>query len=150
MPHRELPRAHLSRARALRRSLTDAEARLWGELRGHRLCGHGFRRQAPIGPYVVDFLCLARRLIVEIDGEQHGYDGNREADARRTAWLEAEGFRVIRFWNNEVLRETDAVCMAILDAAGGPLEQPPPETGMLRQPVSTSPQGGGETPHRGS
>ncbi len=110
--------------------MTDAESRLWGELRGNRLCGHNFRRQVPIGPYVVDFLCFAERLIVEIDGEQHGFDDNRLADARRTNWLEAEGFRVIRFWNNEVLREIDAVCNAILAKLGGPKwDAPPPETG---------------------
>jgi very-short-patch-repair endonuclease len=110
--------------------MTDAESRLWGELRGNRLCGHGFRRQVPIGPYIADFLCFAGRLIVEIDGEQHGFDIHRANDENRTAWLEREGFRVIRFWNNEVLRETDAVCNAILNALGGPLvELPPPEHG---------------------
>ena len=130
MPHRRIEQAHRARAKTLRRNLTDAESRLWGELRGNRLCGHNFRRQVPLGLYVVDFVCFANRLIVELDGEQHGFDANQEADARRTAWLQAEGFRVIRFWNNEVLKETDAVCNAILDQLGGPLnEEPPPEIG---------------------
>ncbi len=122
MPHRRIDTAQRSQARSLRRASTDAEARLWGELRGNRLCGHGFRRQVPIGPYIADFVCFANRLIVEVDGEQHGFDTNRRADERRTAWLEAQGFRVVRFWNNEVLKETGAVCNAILDALGGPLE----------------------------
>jgi very-short-patch-repair endonuclease len=110
--------------------MTDAEARLWGELRGNRLCDHNFRRQVPIGPYIVDFVSFAGRLIVEIDGEQHGFDANQVADARRTAWLERQGFRVVRFWNHEVLRETYSVCSAILAELGGPRwNPPPPETG---------------------
>jgi very-short-patch-repair endonuclease len=123
MPHRIIPRAHLARAKVFRRNLTDAESRLWGELRGNRLCGHNFRRQVPLGPYLVDFLCYRSRLIVEIDGEQHGFDANRRSDDKRTAWLEGEGFRVVRYWNNEVLRETDAVCNAILAELGGPMRE---------------------------
>ncbi|MGH6922202.1 MAG: endonuclease domain-containing protein [Propylenella sp.] len=130
MPHREVAKPHRARARTLRKNQTDAESRLWGELRGNRLCGHGFRRQVPIGPYIADFVCFSKKLIVEIDGEQHGFDSNQRDDLKRTEWLEGEGFRVIRFWNNEVLKETDAVCNAILDALGGPLEmKPPPEIG---------------------
>jgi very-short-patch-repair endonuclease len=124
MPHREVAKPHRTRAKVLRHNLTDAESLLWRELRGNRLCGHGFRRQVPLGPYIADFVCFARRLVVEIDGEQHGFDANRHADLMRTAWLEREGFRVIRFWNNEVFKETDAVCNAILDALGGPLDDP--------------------------
>ena len=123
MTHRKVAPAQRARARKLRRELTDAEARLWSELRGNRLCGHVFRRQEPLGPYIVDFVCFAKRLVVEVDGEQHGFEVNRAADEQRTAWLEARGFHVIRFWNHEVLKETDAVCNAILDALGGPLTQ---------------------------
>src|SRR5581483_1370190 len=95
-----------SRARQLRKSMTDAERRLWSKLRGQQLAGLKFRRQAPIGPYIVDFVCLERKLVVEVDGGQHARDGT---DDRRTAWLEREGYRVIRFWNNDILRNTEGV-----------------------------------------
>ena len=84
---------------------------LWNILRRRQVSGYKFRRQAPIGPYIVDFLCLEIRLVIEVDGGQHSEQANY--DARRTAWLESEGFKVIRFWNNEVLEETDSVRDAI-------------------------------------
>lgn len=102
------------RARVLRGNATDAEALLWSRLRDRRLAGHKFRRQRPIGPYFADFACLEAKLVVELDGGQHveaaGYD------AARTLTMEREGFRVLRFWNNEVLTQTDAVCEQILRA----------------------------------
>ena len=88
-------------ARELRQNPTDAEKRLWQHLRNRQLDGHKFRRQVPLGRYVVDFACLEARLIVEVDGGQHGW--RAAADAARTAWLKGNGFRVLRFWNNEVL-----------------------------------------------
>ena len=92
--------------------MTDAERRLWHELRGRRLGGHKFKRQWTLGPYVVDFCCWERRLVVEVDGGQH----SPETDARRTAWLEGESYRVLRFWNNEVLTNMEGVLQAILGA----------------------------------
>ena len=93
-------------ARELRRCGTDAERALWALVRDRRLGGYKFRRQVPLGPYVVDFLCREERLIVELDGGQHqdrtGYD------AERTAWLSAMGFEVVRLWNNEFLEDTHA------------------------------------------
>ena len=71
--------------------------------------GSHWRRQAPIGPYVVDFACHAARLVVEVDGAQHGFDAERRRDDVRTAYLEGAGYRVLRFWNHEVLRETQSV-----------------------------------------
>ncbi len=85
--------------------MTDAEQRLWLHLRGRRLEGFKFKRQWTLGRYVVDFCCLEARLIVEVDGGQH----NEEADAVRSAWLEAEGFRVRRFWNNDVVENLGGV-----------------------------------------
>jgi len=108
---RERERARV-RARALREAPTDAEALLWFHLRDRRLGDHKFRRQRPVGPYFADFACLEARLIVELDGGQHA-----EAlayDERRTRFLEAQGYRVLRFWNNEVLKQTDAVRERIL------------------------------------
>ncbi len=98
-------------ARALRRRMTDAERVLWGRLRNGQLVGQKFRRQSPIGPYVVDFLCEARRLVIELDGGQHA---DSASDAARTARLESEGYRVIRFWNNDVLTNLDGVLAVIL------------------------------------
>ena len=92
-------------ARALRVNRTEAEIRLWQRLRDRQLAGAKFRRQTPVGPYVADFMCYELRLIVEVDGGQHG----PEADAARTAWLESQGFRVVRFWNHDVLQNTDGV-----------------------------------------
>jgi very-short-patch-repair endonuclease len=107
-----LPSAGLERARSLRRSLTDAERELWSHLRGARLGGFRFRRQHLDPPYVLDFYCHAAKLVVELDGSQH----TDQADAARTRALEARGLRVIRFWNNDVLSNTEAVLEAILSA----------------------------------
>jgi very-short-patch-repair endonuclease len=94
------------RARALRRRPTDAEQKLWQRLR-HDQLGVRFRRQHPIGPYVVDFVCLPARLVIEVDGGQHADRVNR--DTVRDAWLQEKGFVVLRFWNPQVLSELDAV-----------------------------------------
>ena len=101
-------------ARALRRRMTDAERRIWYFLRGRHLLGFKFRRQHPIGPYVVDFVCLAHKLVIELDGSQHATDPN---DRHRDAFLHRNGFCVLRFWNNEALSHTAAVCESILCAA---------------------------------
>ena len=101
-------------ARSLRANQTDAETRLWTGLRDRRLAGAKFRRQAASGPYIADFACFAARLIVELDGGQHAQDA--DADAARTAWLEGQGFRVLRFWNNDVLANTEGVLERILEA----------------------------------
>jgi ATP-dependent helicase HrpA/adenine-specific DNA-methyltransferase len=98
-------------ARALRQNPTDAESRLWRHLRGKQMEGIRFRRQQPIGPYIVDFFCAEARLIVEVDGGQHAEDSDT-----RTRWLEARGYRVIRFWNNDVLSNTEGVLTMILRA----------------------------------
>ncbi len=106
-------------ARKLRKTMTDAERRLWYDLR-HRQIGHArFRRQAPIGPYIVDFVCFEKRLIIELDGGQHAV--HVEEDLRRTNWLTAQGFRVLRFWNHQVFEEGEAV----LEGIGLALDPPP-------------------------
>ena len=107
-----------TRARELRKNPTDAERRLWRTLRYRQVLGCRFRRQAEIGPYIVDFVCFEKRLVIEVDGGQHA--GQEEYDAGRTAWLESQGFRVIRFWNNQVLEEIDGVQEVILLEIGGP------------------------------
>ncbi|WEK48045.1 MAG: DUF559 domain-containing protein [Candidatus Andeanibacterium colombiense] len=100
-------------ARTLRRDMTDAEQLLWKHVRNRNLGGLKFRRQATSGKAVPDFLCAEKRLIIEIDGGQH----SEESDAPRTARLEALGFQVIRFWNNEVLQNIDGVLVRILAEA---------------------------------
>ena len=104
----------VKRALDLRRNMTKAERALWAELRDRRLAGFKFRRQHPLGPYVLDFFCEANKLVIEVDGGQHADDPAR--DAARTAWLEAHGCRVLRFWNNEVLANLPAVLTTIASA----------------------------------
>ena len=106
-----------SLARAMRRAPTDAERALWGALRDRRMQTVKFRRQAPLGPYVVDFLCAAHKLVIEADGSQHV--GNPH-DARRDAWLRREGYKILRFFNVDVLREREGVLAAIAAACGLP------------------------------
>ncbi|MDY0071947.1 MAG: endonuclease domain-containing protein [Thauera sp.] len=101
-------------ARQLRQTMTDAERLLWRHLRAGRLDGQKFRRQQPLGPYVVDFVHFGARLIIELDGGQHNGSAH---DLRRDAWLKEQGFTVMRFWNNEVLLETEAVLTAIWASA---------------------------------
>ena len=95
----------------MRRELTEAEAKLWHELRDRRLNRIKFRRQVPIGRYVADFLCVEARLVVEIDGIQHAASGY---DIVRSSELKARGFRVLRFWNDDVLRDMSSVCDTII------------------------------------
>ena len=99
------------RARRLRRASTDAEQTLWARLRARRFQGVSFRRQEPIGDYIVDFVNHRRKLIIELDGGQHADD--RAYDAHRTRWLESQGYRVLRFWNNDVLPDPEPVLEAI-------------------------------------
>jgi very-short-patch-repair endonuclease len=103
-------------ARALRLTPTDAEMRLWSRLRRKQLEGFRFRRQHSIGPDVADFFCAEAKLIIEVDGGQHADDSDT-----RTNWFETRGYRVIRFWNNDVLTNTEGVLLSILDM----LRQPP-------------------------
>ena len=100
-------------AKTLRQNMTDAERLLWRNLRAHRLNGQKFRRQHPVGPYVVDFVHLGAKLIIEADGGQHN---GSVADTERDKWLTQQGFRVLRFWNNDILNNTAAVLAVILDA----------------------------------
>ena len=120
-------------AKTLRANTTAAEDILWRHLRRLEIKGSHFRRQVPIGPYVADFACLKERLIIEVDGSQHAEDANNRRDEVRTRWLNSEGYRVMRFWNNNVMSKTEAVMEAIhaatavtpprLPAAGDPPPQ---------------------------
>ncbi|WP_296743043.1 endonuclease domain-containing protein [Mesorhizobium sp.] len=111
MPHQPVTPAKRNFARAMRRGPTDAENRLWQELRGRRLDNIKFRRQVPVGKYVADFLCAESRLIVEIDGSQRAESRH---DQQRDADLKARGFRVLRLWNDDVMKDLSAVCDTII------------------------------------
>jgi very-short-patch-repair endonuclease len=115
-------KTHLvNRARELRQTETQAEQIIWSWLRDYKLNGVKFRRQQPICKYIVDFASFEKKLIIEIDGGQHSFEENKDNDDVRTAWLESQGFRVLRFWNNEVSSNLDGVFVQI----GEPLEVHP-------------------------
>ncbi len=128
--HLPLPAETLEFARTLRQTHTDAEQLMWGLLRDRRLANAKFQRQKPVGPYFLDFYCHEYKLAIELDGGQH--DEQRERDAKRDAYLADRGIRVLRFWNNQVLDEIEAVLAAIwatLQDAPSPLAPPPGEEG---------------------
>jgi very-short-patch-repair endonuclease len=138
MPRTRLPTHQRDLARRLRREMTDPERLLWGQLRAHRQDGLAFRRQTPIGPYVVDFACHAARLVIELDGSRHSWAGQSRRDALRDAWLADRGYLVLRFWNPEVMANLGGVVETILAAAahrtndttrGGPPSLPSPSRG---------------------
>ena len=112
-------------AKRLRKSQTEAELRLWYHLRAHRFLGLKFKRQKPLGPYIADFTCLECWLIIEVDGSQHN-EQRLSKDHERDAWLAIQGFTVLRFWNDEVLRDTDAVLERIRQAVELGRPSPPP------------------------
>jgi very-short-patch-repair endonuclease len=116
--HYPVTPANRSNARKMRKALTDAELKLWNELRAHRLMGLGFRRQMPVAGYVVDFACPSKKLIVEVDGSQHAAEPVASRDDDRTAKLESLGWTVLRFWNDDILRDIDNVCRHIVIMAG--------------------------------
>jgi very-short-patch-repair endonuclease len=133
MPHRSVSPRNRGFAKALRRAMTDEERLLWQWLRKPGISGLRFRRQAPVGPYIVDFFCPTESLIIEVDGGQHAV-GNQ--DTVRDAWLVSRGYRVLRFWNSDIAGNIDGVCAEIARVAA----LPPPE---IARAISTSPHGGG-------
>jgi primosomal protein N' (replication factor Y) len=118
---------HIQRSRELRQNSSEAEKKLWSLLLDRRLQGYKFKRQFSISPYIVNFICLAKNLIIELDGGQHGEQ--QTYDARRTVFLEKQGFRVLRFWNNDALTNTEGMLQTIVDALDIPSPQPSPRRG---------------------
>jgi Uncharacterized protein conserved in bacteria len=116
------PSSQKGRARKLRENQTYVEGKLWSQLRSRQLTGVKFRRQHPIGPFIVDFCCVERALIVELDGGQHAK--RNAADERRTRFLERLGYRVLRFWDNDVLVNPVGVLERISEALEGPRPRP--------------------------
>lgn len=121
-----------TRSRALRKNLTDAEKLLWRHLRYRQIGGYKFRRQFALGNYIVDFACLEARLVIEVDGGQHAEQA--AYDGRRDEWLKQQGFRVLRFWNNQVMQETASVLAVIADGLNNEHPHPslPPSRGKGR------------------
>jgi very-short-patch-repair endonuclease len=115
-------KTNIQRARELRNKPTEVERFLWRHLRLRQIDGYKFRRQRPIGKYIVDFVCLEKFLVIEVDGGQH--DGENFYDTERDSWLRSQGFTVLRFWNHEVLSGTEEV-LAVIQKA---LSTPPPSS----------------------
>jgi very-short-patch-repair endonuclease len=109
----------VNKARALRHRETAAEQIIWSWLRDNKIDGVKFRRQQPIGIYIVDFVSFEKKLIIEIDGGQHNFEMNKTEDEARKQWLESQGFRVIRFWNNEVSSNLEGVILQIEETLRG-------------------------------
>lgn len=112
-------------AKILRKNFTDTERLLWKYLRAKQMEGYKFRRQEPIGSYIVDFVCQEKRIIIEVDGGQHSIE--RERDSERDNWLEGQGYKVLRFWNNEVLTNTEGILEVIRNNLNHPPLNPSPQ-----------------------
>jgi very-short-patch-repair endonuclease len=104
----------LNNARRMRHQPTEAEAKIWRLLKGRQLGSHKFRRQVPMGPYILDFICFETKLVIEIDGGQHAGESSTRQD-----WLEGQDYRVLRFWNNEVMGNIEGVRRVIVEALEG-------------------------------
>jgi very-short-patch-repair endonuclease len=115
------------KARNLRKNPTEAEKALWRRIRLRQIAGQRFRRQVPIGNYIADFVCLEKRLIVEVDGGQHAEQTAH--DRERTEWLKSQSFNVLRFWNHQVLQEIEFVLQSIENELKSPRLDPPPRGG---------------------
>jgi len=134
MPHNEVGKSQRARAKHLRRTMTRAETLLWRHLKAHRLAALGFRRQSPMGSYIADFVSHSCKL-VEVDGESHDFESRLRHDGRRDQWFASRGYRVLRFTNDDVVKNLEGVVVAIGQAA----EQAPP-------PSLTHPRKGGGNP----
>jgi very-short-patch-repair endonuclease len=123
----------VERAKTLRKQMTDAEQRLWYRLRAHRFQRLKFKRQVPIGPYVADFANLRAKIVIEIDGGQHD---ESQKDKIRDRFLSGRGFRVLRFWNSDVLRSTEEVLEVISTAVQSAKQAPSPSSALRASPPS--------------
>jgi very-short-patch-repair endonuclease len=136
----------LKQAKKLRSNMTDAERRLWYRLRAHRFAGIKFKRQVPIGRYVVDFACMSRKVVLEIDGGQHA---DNEGDRVRDLQLAEQGFKVLRFWNNDVLKQTDTVLEVIMATLNSESDPSPGARSLSSGRASRGPVGAPPSPLRG-
>src|SRR5215813_9339154 len=130
MPHSAVTGQQRQRAKSLRQRMTRAETLLWRYMKAGHLDGLSFRRQMPIGSYIVDFVCLAARVVVEIDGETHDFEARQRSDAIRDRWLASRGYIVLRFTNEDVLSSLEGVLLRIRDAAQRRLCGAPPSLSL--------------------
>ena len=145
MPHAPVSKIQRGRAKRLRRAMTRAETLLWRYLKAHHVEGLAFRRQVPMGAYIADFVCHARKLVVELDGESHDFEAAVVRDVARDRWFTGRGYRVLRFTNEDVLTNLDGVVQAITAAAVPPsLSLPRKGGGNDRRTADTQRQQGGE------
>jgi very-short-patch-repair endonuclease len=117
MPHTPVDDVQRARAKNLRRTMTRAETLLWRYLKADRLAGLGFRRQSPMGNYIADFVAHSCKLVVEVDGESHDFEERIRHDDRRDRWFVSRGYRVLRFTNDDVMKNLEGVLLAIQQAA---------------------------------
>ena len=134
MPHAVVSERQRNRAKQLRRTMTRAETLLWRHLKANRIDGIGYRRQTPTGNYIADFVCFSSKLIIELDGESHDFEERQKADQRRDAFFTSEGFRALRFTNEQVRSNLEGVVEAIrqatsFGASGSPPSLPLPHKG---------------------
>ena len=130
MPHTQVTVSQRARAKQLRRTMTRAETLLWRHLKAHRLARLSFRRQTPIGNYIADFVAHSCKLIVEVDGESHDFEERLQHDERRDQWFVSRGYHVLRFTNDDVMRNLEGVVSSILLAAE---QAVPPSLTLPRQ-----------------
>jgi very-short-patch-repair endonuclease len=133
MPHAAVSEQQRHRAKHLRRAMTRAEVLLWRYLKAHHLDGISFRRQAPMGRYVVDFVCHTAHLIVELDGETHDFDARQQHDAVRDGWLASRGYHVLRFTNEQVLSSLEGGLIVIRETAAARIRSTPPSLSLPRK-----------------
>ena len=117
MPHDEVSKIQRDRAKRLRHAMTRAETLLWRHLKADRLAGLAFRRQTPMGQYIADFGAHSCKLVVELDGESHDFEERIRHDARRDEWFASRGYHVLRFTNDDVMKNLEGVVLSILEAA---------------------------------
>jgi len=117
MPHTQVTELQRSRAKKLRRTMTRAETLLWRHLKADRLVGLSFRRQTPMGHYIADFVAHSCKLVVELDGESHDFEERIRHDERRDQWFASRGYRVLRFTNDDVMKNLEGVVLSILETA---------------------------------
>src|SRR6267378_3098464 len=126
MPHSAVSPRLRNRAKSLRRTMTRAETLLWRYIKAHHIHGLSFRRQAPMGAYIVDFVCHDRRVIVELDGETHDFEERLKHDQKRDAWLASHGYVILRFTNHDVLSNLEGVVTVIYETAKARARGAPP------------------------
>src|SRR4051812_41310894 len=125
MPHAAVSTQQRNRAKSLRRVMTRAETLLWRYLKAHHIDGLGFRRQVPIRGTIADFVCHSAKLVIELDGESHDFESRQHGDAKRDMWFRSEGYTVLRFTNEDVLKNLEGVVASIRETSARVLASPP-------------------------